>query len=110
MKIKDKEYRGIKYAVMFADRGHWGDMKDCFYTECDNGFDGGHSPNIGNVVEAIEKAIDKWLDTPIKSESQALDALDDCMVWTGYENCHIDRDKALVVLRSFATQQNKPEE
>ena len=101
MKIRDDEYRGFKYTIHFAANGDWGAHLHNFYTECDSNFDGGFSKDIDVVDTAIKEVIDNFYSSLPETEEQLLDALENCLVWTGYEDCHLDRVAATQLIKGF---------
>ena len=63
MKIKDCEYKGFKYSIMFADKGDWREHINHFYTEAVGNFNGGFSKDLEEVDCKIKEDIDNFLSS-----------------------------------------------
>jgi hypothetical protein len=101
MKIKDCEYKGFKYTILFADRGDWGKHLNHFHTESPHNFTGGFALTLEEVDNNIKQQIDTFINTLPKTIDELLDQLEDQLVWTGYEDCHLDRDTTKRLLQAY---------
>lgn len=101
MKIKDCEYRGFKYSILFADRGDWGAHLHHFHTDCDSGFDGGFSKDLDIVDKQIKGQIDEFMDIVPSSLDDLVGKISEQLVWTGYEDCHLDEKTTALLIKAY---------
>jgi hypothetical protein len=101
MKIKDCEYKGFKYTILFANKGDWGNKLNHFYTESPHNFNGKYGKTLEEVDNNIKKDIDNFLDDSPKTIDDLIDRLENQLVWTGYEDCHLDRDTTKKLLQAY---------
>jgi hypothetical protein len=102
MKIETIERHGICATINLApnDR-NWGSMAGKFYFQSDDlgeSFNLGYHDTLAGAQEAFKNAVDKWWQTIPHTEEEWYAAISACMVWTGYESCHISKPQALRVL------------
>ena len=52
-----------------------------------------HGDSISECVKKCEKDIDNWLDNSANNYNELVSRIEKyCMIWEGYESCHIDRN------------------
>ena len=101
MKIEDFTYKGFTFEIDLAIGTDWGSMLNKFYVEKGHAFEIKEEETLVQLKKNITKEVDKWAATIPKTEEAWIDLLSDCMVWTGYEDCHIDKLKAMKVLEKY---------
>jgi len=101
MLIRKGTYKGFDYSIMFADKGDWGEKKNTFYIQCDSSFSGDNTKTHHEALQQFMDKVDKFLNILPETEEKLLDALEDCLTWTGYEDCHLDRQKAALLIRGY---------
>lgn len=101
MKIKDCEYRGFKYSIMFADMGDWRDKLNNFYTTCNSNFEGGFDKTLEVVEQRIKKQIDDFFSKIPTTREEWEEEIDKCLVWTGYEDAEIDHDRLFHLMELY---------
>ena len=100
MKIGNGKYKGFTYEILFTGDGDWGKHKNLFYFECSS-FPTDYYATYKQCVQAVEQAIDMFVDNIPKTAKELVSKLSELLVWTGYESCHLDEDAALILVESF---------
>ncbi len=95
MKYKKHEYE-IKFHHPSQD---WGDTKGLFSICSAAGDTGKYYRTHEEANKAAKEKIDEFLVGVPQNEKEWIEAIEDCMVRTGYEECHIDELMALEVLK-----------
>ena len=94
----ENKYKGIGYTVKYCDPNKdWGDKRGLFYIDCPVHYSGYFTEYLGAECSA-KKLIDGFVGSVPQNDNEWLEAFEDCMVWTGYEQCHLDRDMVLSLL------------
>src|SRR6056297_3613275 len=93
-----KKHKGHEYEVKFCDPvKDWGDKKGMFHIELAMGSNE-YFNTYAEAEEEAKKLIDDFVESVPQKKEEWLEALNGCMVWTGYESCHLDEDMCLAVL------------
>lgn len=96
------KHKGHNYEVKLCNPAEdWGDASGLFRVECAVSC-GGFYQTYAEANAAAKSAIDKFVNSTPQTEQEWIDAVEKCMVWTGYEDCHIDPDMILTVLGKAA--------
>ena len=94
------KHKGHEYEVHFCDPSQdWGDAKGLFGIKSAAGDTGKYYPTYKEAQHAAKSKIDEIVADVPQGLEQWVEAIENCMVWTGYEDCHIDKDMALDVLK-----------
>jgi len=101
LKIKDCTYKGFDYQILFADRGDWGKHLNHFHTECEHNFTGDFGKTLEEVDKKIKLQIDNFLSTIPDTVEQLIEAIEDQLVWTDYEDCHLDTETTRHLITGF---------
>ena len=101
MKIGSYEYKGFAYDVSLTggDDG-WGPHKNCFYVKA-GAFGSDYYKEFDAAVADIKEQIDKFVDGVPNSVEELVDVLSGLLVWSGYEECDLDRSAAKVLIESY---------
>jgi len=84
------KYKGHEYEIKFCDpQQDWREHKGMFHIECAID-DGGFYQTYAEAEAKAKSNIDNFTATIPQTKQEWLDAMDKCMVWTGYEDCHLD--------------------
>lgn len=98
MSIYENKYKGIGYTVEYCDPNKdWGNKRGLFHIDCPVYTNEYFSTYIDAEL-AAKKLIDGFVDNVPQNENEWFEAFEGCMVWTGYEQCHLDRDMVLSLL------------
>jgi hypothetical protein len=97
------QHNGHEYEIQFCDpKKDWGKYARMFHIKCaisDAGF-------YQTFVEAEAKAksnIDNFVARVPQTKQQWLDAMAECLIWTAYEDCHLDEAMVWDLLEKAAT-------
>ena len=96
MKYKKHEYE-IKFLTGLSQ--DLDDAKGLFCICSAAGDTGKYYQTYKEANMAAKERIDEFLTNVPQSAKEWIDAIEDCMVWTGYEDCHINELMALEVLK-----------
>lgn len=96
------KYKGHEYDIKFCDQKEdWREHKGMFHIECAIA-DGGFYPTYAEAEAKAKDNIDGFVARVPQTKQEWLDALDKCMVWTGYEECHLDEVMVWSLLQKAA--------
>lgn len=100
--IQTITHNGMTYTVSICNpKADWGISKGKFTTNSSLVIRPGKYDSFEDAVSGINKLIDEWVDRNPTTIGEFVDLLEQCMVWTGYEDCELDRAEAMRVLRKF---------
>lgn len=57
--------------------------------------------DFNECIEATKKAVDDWFETTPKTFDELAKAIEESLIWTGYEDCHIDPVNLAVLVNNF---------
>jgi len=107
MELKKELYKGIEITYEVSESG-------LFTTSALDILISHENPNTGkgwsNIVDAergIKLKIDKFLGNTPKNYKELADAIGSTLVWTGYEDCHVDESILKVIVENFIRYTNK---
>lgn len=93
------EYKGHKYEIEFCSPADdWREHAGLFRIVCaisNNGF----YPTYAEAVLAAQKIISDFVAYVPQTKLAWLEAMDNCMIWTDYESCHLDREMVWDLLK-----------
>ncbi len=102
--IEKLKYKDVKYELYI----HQMNNKFYFGTSCDGISCKGNPSHVNGgwdtPAEAIkdrEEAIDDFLSTTPKTYKELTKAIEDSLVWTGYEDCHVDEFIIKTLVENF---------
>jgi len=108
MKIKTIKCGKIEAEIHLASEGNWQNYKNQFHIKnCDCGLDYGFAKTMDEIEETFASKTLEWLATIPQTDDEWMKKLDDCMNWTGYEQCNLSREQALSVLRLASKHYNE---
>ena len=94
------KYKKHEYKIKFCDPSQdWGDAKGLFMIYSAAGDTGKYYQTHEEADRAAKEKINEFLANVPQSAKGWIEAIEECMVWTGYEDCHIDELMALEVLK-----------
>ena len=97
--IKTGEYMGHVYGIRVATGAGWGDHLGMFFVN--SAFTTDYYATAAEAERAITAEIDAWnLGVP-ESDGEWVNEVEACLVWDGYEECHIDEAKIMSVLKMY---------
>ena len=100
------EYMGMKYEVAICDpKAGWGDKAGKFYVPTALVIPTDYYDTFTEAKDAVNKLIDEWRGTNPQSLSEWVDMIEKCMVWTGYEDCELDKEEVEKILQRFKKAQ-----
>ena len=92
-------YKGHEYKIIYCDPSKdWRAYKGMFHIDVAMG-DSGYYKTHEEAESMAKSIIDKFVANVPQTKEQWLSAIEDCMVWTGYEDCHIDHAMAWDLLQ-----------
>lgn len=84
------KHKGHEYKVVYCDPSKdWGEHKGMFHIDCAIGNNQFFSTYAEAESIAI-KIIDEFTNEVPQTKAEWISAIEGCMVWTGYEDCHLD--------------------
>lgn len=84
-------YRGHGYRIEWCNpEDEWGEMAGKFHIQHLAIDDSGSFDTYAEAVKVAEGRIDKFIETVPQTKEEWVEALTDCMVWTGYDYCELD--------------------
>ena len=89
------KYKGHEYEIKFCN------PKGMFRVDCAIS-DGEFYPTYAEAEAKAKRNIDKFVKTVPQTKQAWLDAMDKCMVWTGYKDCHLDEAMVWDLLQKAA--------
>ena len=97
------KYKGYEYEIKFCDPKEYKlEARGCFWIEMAMPTSGIYHKTYDAAEEESKRIIDKFiLDVP-QTKQEWLDSMTKCMVWTGYEDCHLDEDMVWSLLQKAA--------
>ena len=100
--VETVEYNGMTYTISICNpKVNWGDSKGKFTCRTPLVVSSSYYDTLNEAKRVINKKIDKWVDSNPTTIEQFVDLLENCMIWTDYEECELDRKEAARVLRKF---------
>ena len=91
-------YKGHEFEIKFCDPNQdWREHVGMFHIELAMGNSDFFSTYDAAVVKAKE-IIDAFVLAIPQNNDEWMRALSDCMVWTGYEDCHLDEGMVVALL------------
>lgn len=97
------KYKGYEYEVKFCNPDEdWREHCGMFRIDCAIK-DRGYYPTYAEAIEKAKQNIDSFIKSIPKTKKEWIKALNDCLVWTGYEDCEIDEEMAWAVLNKAAS-------
>jgi len=72
--------------------------KNKFHGYCDSLGETDYYNSLDEAVSNAHKITDEFIEDVPQSDAAWVSAIASCMVWTGYEDCHIDDKKCLLIL------------
>ena len=108
--VETVEHNGMTYTISICNpKADWGNSKGKFTCRTPLVVSTSYYNTLEEAKRAINKKIDEWVDSNPTTIGQFVDLLEDCMIWTGYEDCELDREAAARVLRKFKNSEMKAE-
>lgn len=105
MEIGKYKYKGFEYIVHFTNKGDWRENLNKFYVESANGsFKTGYHNTFYKATTEFNHLIDNFLDALPRSVDELVSKLAELLVWTGYEDCHLDEEAAKALITAFLGQ------
>ena len=84
------EHKGHKFEVCFCNpNSQWGVASGLFRVESSISVDG-FFPTYAEAMQKATAAIDDFVENVPQTRGEWIEAIGACMVWTGYEDCHLD--------------------
>jgi hypothetical protein len=97
------KYKGHDFEIYFCNPSdEWGDAKGLFGINSAVGDSGEYYDTYKEAEKAAKFNINKFVEDIPQNEKQWINAIESCIVWTGYEDCHIDEAMAIEVLKKAA--------
>ena len=100
MLVKEARHKGFSYQIML-NVGDWGEHTHMFRIDTEYGFKTGYYSSALEAEEAIRAAIDGFVNLSICSETDLFAELENCLIWTGYEDCNLNKDRALATVKKW---------
>ncbi len=77
--------------------------KDRFEVSCDGPLRArpGYYKTIDEARKACREATEAFLCSVPQTADEWVDAIEDCVVWDGYEDMHIDKKAVMIVLEKY---------
>ena len=108
IEVETVTHRGMAYTVAICDpKAEWGDKKGKFHIDTELVINTGYYSSLAEAKLKVNQKIDAWRDSNPETLAGWLDLLEQCMVWSGYEDCDFDRDEAGKVLLKFKNNVEK---
>lgn len=104
MVISSNSHRGFEYTIHLTGNSKfdWGVYTNKFYAVCDTlSIETEYHSDHDSAAVEIHTRINEILDTAPKTLDDLLNSLEDCLVWTGYEDCHFNKKKAKILIEAF---------
>ena len=102
MLIGKYKYKGFDYEIHFTDKGDWRERKNHFYSKSANGFKTEYHKEFDACDIEFKAKVDEFLASSPKTVSELVKKLgDECMVWSGYEDCEFNQQKAKILIEAF---------
>jgi hypothetical protein len=98
MEVSSGKHKGIGWKCLYFNQTDPGFVCKCAVATTI----GDKMGTEAEAVREIKAKIDNFVSEQPSTDAGWVDLLSDCMVWTGYEDCHIDGTAAMMVLRRFA--------
>ena len=96
------KHRGMDYTISICNpKDDWGDKKGKFYISTPLVINTGYYNSFEEAKKEVNQAIDIWRDTNPQNINEWVDMIEGCMIWTGYEDCALDRDEVAKILERF---------
>lgn len=96
------EYRGMKYSIALCNpEADWGLEKGKFHITTELVFATGYYDSFEEATAKVNKSIDEWRDNNPKNINEWVDMIEACMIWTGYEDCDLDKKEVKKILERF---------
>ena len=93
------EYRGHKYSIGVCSSKD--DPRSLGKFFVDSAFNTDSHDTMAAASANVHAAIDAWKEQTPEDETAWVAAITGCMRWTGYEDCEMDHDKVMDVLRLY---------
>lgn len=103
MLIKTEAYKGVTYEVHFTDKGDWRDNLNKFYVQ-NSGSIVNNEDYFLTYTDAVSHAnicIDNFISLIPESVEKLTEEIGKLLVWTGYEDCHLDEEAAYTLINNY---------
>ena len=99
-------HRGISYTISICNpNDDWGDKKGKFHISTPLVISTGYYDSFEEAKKATNTAIDAWRNDNPSSINGWVEKIEQCMVWTGYEDCELDKNEVAKILIEFKKAQ-----
>ena len=89
-----------EYQIIFCDpKEYRSEGKGCFWIEMTLPTSGTYHKTYDAAEEEAKHIIDEFVVNIPQTKQEWIDSLSKCMVWTGYEDCHLDEDMVWSLLQ-----------
>ena len=108
MEVKKKKYKNIEIVYEVSEEGKF----ECSALGIFRSHPKGQYlppfgyDTIGEAEKAIQDELDEFLSTTPKTFKELAEAIEKSLVWTGYEECHVDEFIIKTLVTNFKTIKN----
>jgi hypothetical protein len=97
------KYKGHEYEIDFCNpKEYTSEGKGLFRIDMAMTTGGAYYKTYAEAEEKAKSIIDKFVIEIPQTREEWLSAMTECMVWTGYEDCHLDEDMVWSLLQKAA--------
>lgn len=106
IKLKTETYKKFQIDIFVDERGRFKAKTSGIGCSHDDGDINGFHATMDEALKAMKNGIDAFIAKAPKDWDELAEAITESLVWTGYEDCHVDSDALKVLVENFLRFRN----
>lgn len=106
MKLKTEKYKEVEITYEVCEEGLFITSALGIFRSYENPSWGKGWKNISDAEKDIKRKVDEFLNNTPKNYTELSEAIESSLVWTGYEDCHVDEFILKTIVENFIKYKN----